>query len=187
MAKGASLQKRVKPGKPLRVSASVLRVRWDELLGWSQAVHQADKIAELHNMRIAAKRLRYTLEIFAPVLGEEAKTVLQVVEQIQERIGAIHDCDVQFPLLTETLEKEMRREERRNHVSREVGPPPYLAAEGLAALIARKRTEREARYADFLNYWETLPPSRIGDLLETVIAAAEQTKDTKAKDKPDAA
>jgi CHAD domain-containing protein len=159
-------------------------VRWNELLAWSDSVRDARRVDELHAMRIAAKRLRYTLEIFAPVLGPETPPLLKTIEELQERLGGIHDCDMLFPLLHDTLRKEMARERRRKRYTGQAGPPPFLAAEGLTALIARKRVEREERYAEFLRCWDALPPQRIGDDLARLIAAAE---DKDRKDSPDAA
>ncbi|HEV2662771.1 MAG TPA: CHAD domain-containing protein, partial [Ktedonobacteraceae bacterium] len=48
----------------------IAQTRLDELYSWEQYVDNPYHIRELHNMRIAAKRLRYTLEIFAEELPE---------------------------------------------------------------------------------------------------------------------
>ena len=45
-------------------------------------------------MRIAAKRLRYVLEIFAPCLDEEAKTARDAAKRLQSVLGDLHDCDL---------------------------------------------------------------------------------------------
>ena len=50
-------------------------------------------------MRIAAKRLRYTQEIFAPCFPDkEYKWLSDQVKSVQEQIGEIHDADVRGPL-----------------------------------------------------------------------------------------
>jgi hypothetical protein len=157
VAKGVPIHKLTQPDKPLHVSATVLLVRLNELMEWATSIHDPECVEELHNMRIAAKRLRYTLEIFAPTLGPDAEPLLRIAENIQEQIGAIHDCDVVFPLLSETLEQEMEKE-KKQALKRGGGPPPFLAAEGLVALMTRKRDERQRRYRDFLAYWDALPP-----------------------------
>jgi CHAD domain-containing protein len=121
-------------------------------------------------MRIAAKRLRYTLEIFEPVLPAESADLLKTIAGIQERIGAIHDCDVLFPLLHRTLAQEMKQERKSLHVEHDAAaPPPFLAAEGLVAHMTRKRVERETLYTEFLQFWDALPPERLGTALEHVI------------------
>jgi len=164
VAKGMPIYRMTTPDAPLVASSSVLLVRWNELLEWSESVQDPMCVEELHNMRIAAKRLRYTLEIFAPALGDAAVPVLKQVEEIQEQLGKIHDCDMLFPLVNETLHGEMERE-RKRMLKRSVGPPPFLAAEGLAALTASKRTEREERFQKFVAFWEGLPPDKLGAAL----------------------
>lgn len=170
MAKAAPINKLTKPGHLLFDSASVLIVRWHELMAWAEAAHDPENVTELHNMRIAAKRLRYTLEIFAPVLRSES-TVFPSITELQERIGAIHDCDVLFPLLRKTLEAEIKREGKSNAA----GPPPFLAAEGLVALLTRKREERRALYNDFIQWWDALPPHKLAEDLEQLIASQPNT------------
>jgi CHAD domain-containing protein len=165
MAKGVPIHKLTKPDEPLRHSAPALIIRANEMLDWAAAAHDPACIAELHNMRIAAKRLRYTMEIFAPTLGPKADKLLKMVEDIQERLGAIHDCDVMIPLLEQALEKEINRE--RKIARRGDSPPPHVAAEGLIPLMQKKRAEREKRYREFIQFWDKLPPEKMmSDLIE---------------------
>ena len=53
-------------GKNARALA---RTRLDELYSWSDFVDDPYRIRELHDLRIAAKRLRYSLEIFEDDAG----------------------------------------------------------------------------------------------------------------------
>jgi CHAD domain-containing protein len=46
---------------------------------------------ELHQYRIEAKKLRYTLELFQPVYGAAAKEWLDRLRQVQSLLGDIHD------------------------------------------------------------------------------------------------
>jgi CHAD domain-containing protein len=177
MAKGFAINRLTQPDRSLRESAPVLLVRVNEMMEWSTSIHDPARVTELHNMRIAAKRLRYTLELFAPTLGPEALKLLKIAEDIQEQIGLIHDCDVLLPLLHATLEKEMNRE-RKQALKKGGGPPPFLAAEGLVALMARKRQEREKRYRDFLAYWDKLPPEGIVERFTRLVALPEDMQGT---------
>jgi CHAD domain-containing protein len=49
--------------------------------------------AELHALRIAAKRLRYNLEFFAPILGPECVAAIERLTRIQDKLGALADAD----------------------------------------------------------------------------------------------
>ena len=50
-----------------------------------------------HDMRIAAKRLRYVLEVTGFVFGKPADTARRRARDLQDILGEIHDCDVMLP------------------------------------------------------------------------------------------
>ncbi len=158
MAKAVPIYKLTKPDAPLLASAAVITVRLGEVMEYAPAVLDPAKVTELHDMRIAAKRLRYTLEVFLPSLPQEqGKAVLASVAELQEHLGAIHDCDVLIPLLEATLAKEEKRE-RKNALKKKPELPQFFAAEGLVPLIAQKRAERETLYNGFITWWQALTP-----------------------------
>lgn len=87
------------PGAPLRINASLpLMVRLEELMSFDRAVHDPSNVEELHEMRIAVKRLRYTLEIFSSAVPGSDR-FLKTLKQLQDLLGAIHDADVLAPVL----------------------------------------------------------------------------------------
>ena len=54
-------------------------------------------------MRIAAKRLRYVLEITERCFGPEAEAARRAARELQAVLGDIHDCDVMAPRVTEQI------------------------------------------------------------------------------------
>jgi CHAD domain-containing protein len=78
-------------------AARIVRTRLDELLGCADEALAPDASAAQHNMRIAAKRLRYVLEIVGPCIGEEAKAARDAAKQLQSVLGDLHDCDLMLP------------------------------------------------------------------------------------------
>ena len=83
----------------------IVRTRLEEMQVWGRYAYDPQRSDELHDLRIAAKRLRYTLEIFADVLPEESASVVEEVTQIQEELGTLHDSDVMIALLSLRLEQ----------------------------------------------------------------------------------
>jgi hypothetical protein len=75
----------------------IIRVRLDELCGFMPRAADPAEVVALHDMRIAAKRLRYILEITGPCFGPYAKTATRMTKDLQDLLGEIHDCDVQVP------------------------------------------------------------------------------------------
>src|SRR2546427_10665750 len=90
------LDPRATTGKNARIIA---RVRLEELYDWDRYVDNPECKRELHNLRIAAKRLRYTLEIFEDVLPSPCHVIVNELAQIQDELGALHDSDVMIALL----------------------------------------------------------------------------------------
>lgn len=74
--------------------ALIVAVRLDELRGFADAALSPDASKAQHDMRIAAKRLRYVLEIFAPCLGEQAEAARGATKRLQSVLGDLHDCDL---------------------------------------------------------------------------------------------
>jgi CHAD domain-containing protein len=58
----------------------------------------------MHRLRIAAKGLRYTLEFFESVLGEDASTLIEDLKKIQDHLGNLHDAIVAINLLSSYME-----------------------------------------------------------------------------------
>lgn len=83
------------PGGPLRPNvAQIVAVRLEELRGFADAALAPDASEAQHDMRIAAKRLRYALEIFAPCLDEDADEARRAAKGLQSVLGDLHDCDL---------------------------------------------------------------------------------------------
>ncbi len=77
----------------------IAQTRLEEMYRWEDEVANPYNVQGLHNLRIAAKRLRYTLEIFDPVLPDENTQFLREIEKMQEELGALHDSDVMISFL----------------------------------------------------------------------------------------
>lgn len=78
----------------------------DDLLVLSCFVHQESAILKHHEMRIKAKRLRYTMETFAPLYKTGLKQEIQQMKSFQDLLGEMHDCDVWLVYLSTFSEKE---------------------------------------------------------------------------------
>ncbi len=56
------------------------------------ATHKKSSAEELHRFRLAAKNLRYTLDLFAPLYGTSVDDLLQQLKGVQALLGEINDC-----------------------------------------------------------------------------------------------
>lgn len=86
------------PGGSLRPNvAKIVTVRLEELRAFADEALAEDAGMAQHDLRIAAKRLRYLLEIFGPCLGEEAEAARRAAKRLQSILGDLHDCDLMLP------------------------------------------------------------------------------------------
>jgi CHAD domain-containing protein len=65
-----------------------------QLEALSTSLYEPEKVEPLHEMRIAAKRLRYALELFANCWGDSLGEFARQVAQLQSSLGELHDCDI---------------------------------------------------------------------------------------------
>jgi hypothetical protein len=79
----------------------IVKVRVEELASLGSQALKPDAVEELHDTRIAAKRLRYVLELAAPAFGRPATNGARVARGLQDLLGEIHDCDVMLPRIRE--------------------------------------------------------------------------------------
>jgi CHAD domain-containing protein len=83
------------PGSVLGQAARrIVGVRVAELYSLASPALDARDTAALHDLRIAAKRLRYVLEVIGFCLDDSAGEAALRVRELQTQIGAIHDLDV---------------------------------------------------------------------------------------------
>jgi CHAD domain-containing protein len=129
----------------------------NEFLALESCLEQPEKIAELHAMRIAAKKLRYILEAFAPLYEGELKQTLQAMRQIQDELGEIHDCDVWSDFLPGFIEKESQRTLAyfgHTRSMRRLEP-------GLLYFLHNRQENRITRFGGFVSYWQELKDQRL--------------------------
>ena len=113
----------------------------ENLPGLARQFFEAGRIAtlpdatpvQLHAFRLAAKRLRYTLEMFRPVFGPALDSRLGRLREVQQFLGSVQDCVV-----------SVRR-------IRETGTPDAALEEALQRIEKRA----EAKRAEFVEYWKT--------------------------------
>jgi hypothetical protein len=157
------------PDGPLSDNARrIIEVRANEVHSFASAALDPRNVEALHDMRIAAKRLRYVLELTSPVFGEPAENAARRAKNLQDLLGEIHDCDESVPRVERHIAR--LRLEDAAVVRESAGPdapdldpeaareaPNRLRYRGLEALVAYLRARREVLYARFLHEWEQDP------------------------------
>lgn len=161
----------VDPDASLAVNARrILAVRMAEFYSYAPIVPIESAVEELHDLRIAAKRLRYSLELFRAVFRDHGEAQIERVKAIQEELGALHDHDVRIALVEDELASQaiaetaaigaaMATAPAGTHAAitaTALRPPPDDPRRGLIALLGREHAARRARYQAFRDLWDRL-------------------------------
>lgn len=160
--------KHLDPETPLAENAErIVSARLDELWSFVPAVLDPANVEELHEMRIAAKRLRYVLEVTAEsCFGPYAVAAEKRIKRLQDLLGEIHDCDVQYPRV-DGLRRELEGEAAAELKSLAAGSAdldPALVSSlqpsgeerGLVTLATYLRARRELLYDQFVAMWNDI-------------------------------
>jgi CHAD domain-containing protein len=137
------------PDEPYAAAAAkVIAVRAREVADHARDVLDLSDIERVHDMRVATRRLRAALEIFAPCLPEEQhEAALGEVKAVADALGERRDADVTIAALERfadglaapdrpgvaSLVEKIRMEQAQANAALE----PFVATRRLAALSER--------------------------------------------------
>lgn len=155
----------------------ILRQRLDDMYTYAPFIDSPDNMRELHDLRIAAKRVRYTLELFEEFLPARSKDFALELSKLQDELGALHDSEVMLALLRQLLqpvqEKTLTEQPERRSDKRKTGllsatmehailNPTHASTlsskerQGLSSFLHRQEQRREQSYALFRQHWDEL-------------------------------
>jgi CHAD domain-containing protein len=121
-------------------AATEILDRVQDFLSYTPFVYDAAAAEEHHKMRIAAKRLRYAMEIFDPLWQGDLAGPTDMVRDFQRVLGWAHDCDVWIDFVPDVLAR-LEKQGKQTKLSR-VRP-------GLEHLLADQHRRRAELYHQF--------------------------------------
>jgi len=147
-----SVTERPHAPKSLRRARRRILRRLKKLLRHQRCLSDPEDRRGHHVLRIAAKRLRYTLEIARPVFPGRLDEALASVKRVQSLLGEIHDCDVWDERLDALAAK------RRRRIVACFGHAGRFARDGagIAYLRADRRRRRGEVFRELVEFWDAL-------------------------------
>jgi CHAD domain-containing protein len=123
-------------------------------------------LKRLHALRIACKRLRYTLEFFSEVLAPEAKELIQELVIMQDHLGALQDVVVARRILSESLETGTRGDEAvGGRMVEEMVDPT-----GIEDYLAAKEAEMQHLLDTFPEAWQRITGTEFSHMVAEAVA-----------------
>ncbi len=136
------------PKKVLEKARWHISFRLDDFLAMEDYVHLENEILKHHQMRIYAKKLRYTMETFAPLYKNKLAPEIETIKAFQDVLGEMHDCDVwidYIPTFIEEINAKNKPERKKT------GNQPKQALTNFLAFVKRRRKEH---YREFVRLWD---------------------------------
>ncbi len=157
--------KKLDPAASLSENAArIVRVRLAELRSFAPQALQPGCSEAQHDMRIAAKRLRYVLEATELCFGKPAAVARRGARNLQGVLGELHDCDVMLPRVEAHLADLRRSDAESVHASAgdadDLDPalaaraPHRSAYRGLGILAVHLRARRSLLFDRFIELWD---------------------------------
>ena len=138
-----------------------------DILSYEDFIYDPGSDIQLHNLRKACKRLRYTLELFEPLYQSKLKDPIKKMKHFQTLLGDIHDCDVWRDFLPVFLENEKERTIQYFGHKR----PFSRIRRGVEFLRHNREDYRKQKYQEFINEWEKAKQENFWTQLETIFSS----------------
>ena len=139
--------------------------RLEGLLSCQNCLENADDKAGHHQMRIAAKRLRYTLEISNLPFERRLSANIEIMKRLQSLLGKVHDCDVWLEDLSKFTDKEKKRTVKYFGSERAFG---RLRA-GIEYLAGHRHADRELFFERSRALWKEITEAELPGNLRAMI------------------
>ena len=137
----------------------------DELLLCQSCLENADDKAGHHQMRIAAKRLRYTMEICNFPFERRLSANIEIMKRLQSLLGKVHDCDVWMEDLAKFTDKEKKRTVKYFGSERAFG----RLRPGIEYLAGHRHADRELSFERSRALWKEIMEAGLPDNLREMV------------------
>jgi dsDNA-specific endonuclease/ATPase MutS2 len=169
--------KKLDPQGPLAENAArMVAVRLEELRSFAPKALKPDRTRQQHDMRIAAKRLRYVLEATEFCFGRPGQVARRRARDLQEILGELHDCDVMLPRakrhLAQLCEADAGAVRERAGDAADLDPalaaraPHRTSYRGLEILMVYLQARRKLLFDRFQVFWAEQERAGTWDRLE---------------------
>ena len=149
--------------------------RLDDFLSMEKYVYLENEKLKQHEMRICAKKLRYTMEAFAPGYENKLEKEIETIKAFQDVLGEMHDCDVWI----EYIPKFIDETKAKNKTKKKNEMPKMEKA--LLNYLNYVNERRKEQYNQFVFLWNENKKSNFFNQLRKTISNYSTMTEEKTK------
>jgi putative phosphoesterase len=138
------------PEKVLEKAHWHISFKLDDFLALENWVHSENEVLKHHEMRIHAKKLRYTMESFACLYKNKLAEEIETIKAFQDLLGEMHDCDVWIQYIPKFIQKT----NVKNKSKQEIKAGTTEAENALLNFLNYVKERRKENYAQFVRLWD---------------------------------
>jgi hypothetical protein len=160
-------------------AARIVTARLDEMRSLVPGAFDPEAGRRQHDLRIAAKRLRYVLEVTGFCFGPPADNARRRARELQGVLGDLHDCDVMLPRIESHIAalrsedadsvRELADDTLELEPSLIARAPNRAAFQGLELLAVHVQAQRRLLFEHFLVLWAEIDRAGTWTQLERAI------------------
>ncbi len=137
------------PKKVLEKARWHISFRIDDFLALENYVHLENEFLKHHQMRIYAKKLRYTMESFASLYQNKLFQEIETIKTFQDILGEMHDCDIwseYIPKFMKETKAKINPKGKRKAIT--------LVEQSLLNFLTFVKEKRKEDYGQFVRFWD---------------------------------
>ncbi|MGD9001217.1 MAG: CHAD domain-containing protein, partial [Anaerolineae bacterium] len=140
------------------------------LLAYDEWVSKPNvSLKRLRQLRIAGKRLRYTLEFFEDVLAPQAGDLIKQTKTLQDHLGDLRDAVVASQLLRDFLTRGTWGQAQGKKRARI--PKELVVAPGVALYMAERQAELQRQLSTFPEVWAYFQSPEFKQSVAVIVAS----------------
>ena len=124
--------------------------RLDDFLSMEEYVYLENKKLKHHEMRIYAKKLRYTMEAFAPLYKNKLAKEIETITAFQDVLGEMHDCDVWVDYIPKFIDKAKAKIKSKGNKKEDT----TKFEKALLNFLAYIKEQGRDHYNQFVRLWD---------------------------------
>jgi putative phosphoesterase len=138
------------PQKVLEKARWHIFFRLDAFLAMEKYVQMENEILKHHEMRICAKKLRYTMESFASLYQNKLTQEIETTKTFQDILGEMHDCDVWIEYVPKFLQETILKMKSKQ---KKIADTTKIE-KALINFLSFVKEKRKENYKEFVHFWE---------------------------------